>query len=387
MADISKQKDELRKERRKRNAANKLKKTIFYTIILIVFFAIIFLWFISENYDLKSRARCRSASQISGKGFPITLEDANVKQLLPVEDDIAVVTKTAVYIYNQNGARLYTDVNKYINPMIKTAGYNILTYDYGASNFKISNNLGIVYEGSVDSRIYDCDITSNGYYAVAQMPLGALSQVTVYDNSNNNIYDWKTSLGYITDVSFNKKGDLLSAVTINSDDAYLFSSLSIHNIKKDIAPIYIKLDREIVLSTVWTKQNKLQVITDKSIRIYDSNGETLFIVDTPKNMSRYLNSENGGVYISCYNKYTSQSTIYSFDKLLRNIGETTIDEKVEELITDTDRLMIVTDTSVYLSNPKLSELNKRDYGAVSKIEMVGNKYYSVKSNELFHGVL
>ncbi len=379
---------DFKKERLKKNIIYRLKRTTVYTILAIVIIASIFIWFIALNYDFLGKIRCNTASMATGKGFPIMLEDSNVSKLISVKNDVAVVTKTATYMYNKNGARLYTDVNDYVTPIVKTAGYNLLTYDFGAYEFKITNNIGKVYEETRQYKIYDCDITANGYYAIAELPMGSLAQVTVYDNSNKDIYSWKSSLGYVTDVSFNINGDMLSVVDINTDDGYMSSDITLHNIRKNVDPIYINLEKELVLSVCWTTENTLQIITDKNIRIYDKNGESRFVTKAPDNMNTYLNDENGGVYIASYNKYTNPSTtIFAYDKLLKVSGQKTLNEKVKEIVKDDDKLLFLTDTSTFLSNPFLSEMNKRDYGNVTKIILDGNKYFCVKSNEIYYNTI
>ena len=105
--------DKLRKSRRRK----RMFRRIVAGLIFLVFAGVCF---VSSSFvyqlDLGSRLDNLRASLEGGDGFPVSMSDLTILNLLPMDGDVAVATTAGTYLYNGNGALTATCLNDFRTP-------------------------------------------------------------------------------------------------------------------------------------------------------------------------------------------------------------------------------------------------------------------------------
>ncbi|MEG1777796.1 MAG: DUF5711 family protein, partial [Angelakisella sp.] len=271
--------DKMRKKRRIRRA---FKRTTWLMILALLAAGCFLLWSVASYLDFDSRVSNYLSSLRPGGGYPVSLDDMDVIQLIPMGNDVAVVTHSGNYIYNANGARLYTCLNRYSHPVTKSSAGKLLTYDAGGQEIKITTKTDLLYTLPRAGKVFSADICATGAFAIAESSKGSLGLVTAYSAKEEEMYRWETTSGYLYQLSLNEKGTMFAAATVNAAAGRLTSRIHFHHFAATAEIAAAELPDEMILSMVWNSEQRLQVITDKRLHVYDQNGAELFVADTPE---------------------------------------------------------------------------------------------------------
>ncbi|MEG1686488.1 MAG: DUF5711 family protein [Angelakisella sp.] len=379
--------DKLRKRRRLRRA---FKRTTWLMILAVLAAVGFLLWSVGYYLDFGSRARNYLSSIRSGPGYPVSLDDMDVHELIPMGTDIAVVTRSGNYIYNKNGARLYTCLNHYSNPVTRGGGGKLITYDSGGQEVKISTKTALLYTLHREGKVFAADICGTGAFAIAESCKGSLGLVTAYSANNEEMYRWETSQGYLYQLSLNSRGTMFAAATVNSQGGKLSSRLHFHHFSASEQAGSVELPDELVLSMVWVEQEqRLQVITDKRLHVYDSYASELFVADIPEGMTDFENSPDGVIYLASGDSRSPQGvTVTGYDGTLRQLGSWQLHRKLFSMQYYDNRLLLLAEGKLYLSDRTLGQVKERETDEVLTLACgIGNQLYGVTGQGLTCTVL
>lgn len=373
--------DKLRKRRRIKKA---FKRTTWLMILALLVACGFLAWSVGYYLDVGSRAVNYFSSMKPGPGYPVSLDDMHVYELIPMGQDVAVVTRSGNYIYNQNGARLYTCLNSYSNPITRGSGGKLLTYDSVGREVKITTKSELLFTLQREGKVFAADICSSGAFAIAESSRGSLGLVTAYSAAGDEMYRWETSQGYLYGLSLNNRGTMFAAATVNSNGGDLSSKIHFHHFSAAEEAGVAHLADEIVLSMVWTGENRLQVITDRNLHVYNQDGIELFVVPVPEEVSAFENSPEGCVYlVSGDYRSPEGATVTGYDSTLRLLGSWQSNRKVFGLDYFQGRLLILTEGRLYLADRTLSQVKEREQGSdLTAVCGVGNVIYGINADGL-----
>ena len=372
--------DKLRKSRRRK----RMFRRIVAGLIFLVFLGVCF---ISSSFvyqlDLGSRLDNLRASLEGGDGFPVSMSDLTILNLLPMDGDVAVVTTAGTYLYNSNGALTATCLNDFRTPQAKSAGGKLLTYDLGGTGLRVDNKRRELWaEEAEGGTLLAADIGENGAVAVAQTIAGSYAQVTAYNPRFELMYSWRVPDSYITGVSLSRDGTMMSCAGVGMEGQHVVGLLRIHHFDRDEEVARISFPDQVVVSMVWTGEEEIQVVTDKALYLYSKEGEQLAMAELPGQMVTFENVP-GNLYVA-YGDYRDLEgvTILAYSGDLEQVGEASVDRKVLSLTADGHHLLVLTEGQLYLGDPSLRELKARDHQGLYWVCLAGSSLYGITPDGL-----
>lgn len=377
---------EFEKLRKRRRIKRAFKRTT-WMMLLSVLAAVGFLvWSLAYYLDFGSQMQNYLASMRPGGGFPIMLDDMHVEKLIPMGQDVAVVSPSGHYVYNQHGARLHTLLSGYSNPVTIGSGGKLLTYDNGGSRVRISTKTGLLYDLERSAKVLAADICETGAFALAESSKGSLGAVTAYSPKNQEMYHWETSQGYLYSLALDDQGSRFAAASVNAVDGVLSSRLHFHHFSATQEMGTAQLPDQLVLSMEWNEDGRLQVITDRQLHIYDAYGTELFVMDTPADITGFENSPQGVIYIASGDSRSPQgATITGYDSTLRQLGSWQSLRKIYSMQYFDGRLLILTDGQLYLADRHLVQVKARGSTEdMTAVCAVGGSIYAITGEGLIH---
>lgn len=379
---------EFDKLRRSRKRKRFLKRTAAGLALLTLTAACLIAMAVMYQLDLRSALENSVASLKRGGGFPIDLTEMNIQALLPMGGDVAVVTGAGTYIYNSSGASLNSCLNSYSVPQSKTAGGKLLTYDLGGTGLRVDNKAKCLYTTHVEGgNLLAADICRTGAIATAQAAAGAYARVSAYNPRFELMYTWTVQDSYITGVSLSQRGEMMACAGLTMEGQHLVSLLRIHHFDRDEEAARVPLPDQLIVSMVWTEEEEIQVVTDKNLYLFSSEGEQLATAALPGELLTYENIP-GAVYIA-YGDHRDPAgvTILSYSGDLDRTGSTSIDRRLLSLSSDGDHLLILAEGRLYLADPALREVRLRDRDDLYMVCPVGATLYGVSPDGLIYGAL
>ena len=374
--------DKLRRSRKRKRFFRRTAAAIAGAALMLacfMTFAVVY------QLDLRSALENSLASLKGGGGFPVSLTEVSVQALLPMGGDVAVVTGAGTYIYNGNGALLNSCLSSYRTPQTKTAGGKLLTYDLGGNGLRVDNKAKNLYTTTATGTLLAADIAPTGAIATVQSAPGVYAQVSAYNPRFELMYTWMVQDSYITGVSLSNRGGMMACAGLTMEGQHLVSLLRIHHFDQDEEVARVSLSDQLIVSMVWN--DEIQVVTNRNLYLFSSEGEQLAMSPLPGELLTYENVP-GGIYVA-YGDYRDPAgvTVLSYTDDLEQAGSASLDRRLISVTSDGNHVLILTEGQLYLGDPALRELKLRSHSDLYMVCPVGSSIYGVSPDGLIHTLL
>ncbi len=374
--------DKLRRSRKRKRFFRRTAAAIAGAALMLacfMTFAVVY------QLDLRSALENSLASLKGGGGFPVSLTEVSVQALLPMGGDVAVVAGT--YIYNGNGALLNSCLSSYRTPQTKTAGGKLLTYDLGGNGLRVDNKAKNLYTTTATGTLLAADIAPTGAIATVQSAPGVYAQVSAYNPRFELMYTWMVQDSYITGVSLSNRGGMMACAGLTMEGQHLVSLLRIHHFDQDEEVARVSLSDQLIVSMVWNDVDEIQVVTNRNLYLFSSEGEQLAMSPLPGELLTYENV-SGGIYVA-YGDYRDPAgvTVLSYTDDLEQAGSASLDRRLISITSDGNHVLILTEGQLYLGDPALRELKLRSHSDLYMVCPVGSSIYGVSPDGLIHTLL
>ena len=300
---------------------------------------------------------------------------------------VAVVTGAGTYIYNGNGALLNSCLSSYRTPQTKTAGGKLLTYDLGGNGLRVDNKAKNLYTTTATGTLLAADIAPTGAIATVQSAPGVYAQVSAYNPRFELMYTWMVQDSYITGVSLSNRGGMMACAGLTMEGQHLVSLLRIHHFDQDEEVARVSLSDQLIVSMVWNDVDEIQVVTNRNLYLFSSEGEQLAMSPLPGELLTYENV-SGGIYVA-YGDYRDPAgvTVLSYTDDLEQAGSASLDRRLISITSDGNHVLILTEGQLYLGDPALRELKLRSHSDLYMVCPVGSSIYGVSPDGLIHTLL
>ncbi|MEG1953906.1 MAG: DUF5711 family protein [Hydrogenoanaerobacterium sp.] len=215
-----------------------------------------------------------AVSSGKGSGYPLEFAGDQMRGTYAVGKNLAVLTDSNLYFYNETGKEIRSLQHKYSNPVVRINGSRVLVYDMGGKKLRVESLSRTQVQKELDFPIYAGDISSRGDVAVATGAQRRLAEMTVYDHmlSEPAKYKFKSAENYITDIKFSAAGREIAVAAVNVSDGELASSVLIFKLKEEEPICEKKLMGELI-HTVKAARDGFCVVTDSRSLVLSYSGE------------------------------------------------------------------------------------------------------------------
>ena len=371
--------DKLRRSRKRKRFFRRTAAAIAGAALMLacfMTFAVVY------QLDLRSALENSLASLKGGGGFPVSLTEVSVQALLPMGGDVAVVTGAGTYIYNGNGALLNSCLSSYRTPQTKTAGGKLLTYDLGGNGLRVDNKAKNLYTTTPTGTLLAAEIAPTGAIATVQSAPGVYAQVSAYNPRFELMYTWMVQDSYITGVSLSNRGGMMACAGLTMEGQHLVSLLRIHHFDQDEEVARVSLSDQLIVSMVWNDVDEIQVVTNRNLYLFSSEGEQLAMSPLPGELLTYENVP-GGIYVA-YGDYRDPAgvTVLSYTDDLEQAGSASLDRRLISITSDGNHVLILTEGQLYLGDPALRELKRREHQDFYRVCPAGSDLYGITPDGL-----
>ena len=330
---------------------NRKRVLIAVAIVLLLSLAV----FMFVNADMLSFDSVRNFfkygvfNQDPDESFPISVQGENISSgnFDTMGKYLVYASDSRLCTVNNYGKTVYTSSMALSTPVLVTSRDYVLLYNLGGTGFEIDTLDKNVYSSTAENKIIVADIADNGVYAIVTQSDGYLSKLYVYNKDNEQIFAYSYADYYITGVTLNSNGTLVSVSGISALDGEEISSVYVHDITLADPIVFRELEGDFIYDVsfltdscvcaigssaaygVKTRSDDVEITSyeGKTLTAYDFNDDTdTFVVS----LSRSGDGRNCDVYrFNSSGKLTSQ-----FSTDLRIISLSTFKNRIAALSAD-----------------------------------------------------
>lgn len=294
--------EDLRLARKKEKRRRLVKKLIIILIILLLGLAVYItreLWVpkLEGILDRPHDTIVNDGVAQSGN-FPIDLNESSVNIIDRMDNNIIIADDSSIRFYDSGGSLRNTVYHNFGNPMIKTAGRRLLSYDNGGYTFRLYNKSGEVYERTIDDQIIYAALAENGNAAIVTQTEQYVACMTVYDANGTEIYRWCYGQR-IMDISFTNDGAGCYISAFTTENGEIVSQ--IHYVEFDNTDELMRSENldSLVYGVGSNNGGRIWAVGDEKFYLLNQSGEILDSYEYTADMISYsLNEDCAAVLTS-----------------------------------------------------------------------------------------
>lgn len=306
------------------------------------------------------------------KEFPVIIKSEQVADFATFSNNIAVLTKSSVIIYNLNGKKLNTIMHGYINPVIKESRQRILTYDRGGTKLRVDTENTKIGDLTFSNSIITAEIALTGELVVVTTSDRYACEIEVYDNTLRNITYRYLSTEVISSVEFSSDRKNIIGNSITSVNGILSCNLYRLDITTGDDAEIISVADILPLSVSYGNKNTVKILGSDCIVTVnlDTGDQSKYYYKG--NLQHFAKSSNGETVLINKSMYSNYSTV----TVISATGEVSASRDVNSEIIDVycngSKIAILSRSDIYDFNMDLNLLNEFSLKKTMKNIVYGN---------------
>ncbi|MBE6651529.1 MAG: hypothetical protein E7613_09510 [Ruminococcaceae bacterium] len=264
---------------------SRIKKIRYLVVILLLVFVVLAVLFYREDLTVENFRYLMKYVDVkpvtfgSSENTQIDFESDSATVTGSFKEDLVVLTKTSVKIYDLSSEEILSDSHSMTSPALSLGDRFFATYDVGAKYVAVYNSFSKLWSNTFDFPVYDVSLDDNGNFCVVTAEKDHTSALKVYNNNFENIFNWRSVDKYsltadiysadsdkvymaVGTMKNTSAGDLLSEVVILSTDS-----------NKVIASL--DFNSELIMKVNFNSAGNIVCLTDKVLRIIAPDGSIL----------------------------------------------------------------------------------------------------------------
>lgn len=260
--------------------ARRAKVGMFSVIILLVTFCLAGYTFYPdeltvENFRYLLKFISVEQTETADIGSVISFDTDASNRYAIVRGDIAILSKTALTVFDTSGQRLQKVTVKSDCPLLITAGKNMLVCDLGGTKISVYNSFSKVYTEDFGYPILGVTAADNGTYAVLSSAKNYRSAIFVYDSNYRQIFAHYYSSDYATAAVLNGDGNRLLALSHVTDGGEYVGTMALYDTRAEEPIVSYSYPDELPLSCSFAPDGGYALLTDKALRFYSADNQLL----------------------------------------------------------------------------------------------------------------
>ena len=215
-----------------------------------------------------------SASESEVSNYQVLSYDSDSRQTFALyRGGLVSASPSAVSVFTSGGRRTLKSNTEYYSPNIICSEKYVLVYDTAGSAFSIYNSFSKIYSERFDSPITDACFAANGSFAVATKNDDGKSVIYLYGKNLKRRGDISDSK-YVFNMALSDDGNRFCKLSYDAGSGNGLTTLTLYDISSEANASRtgtVELSGEFPIGCAFIDSNKIALLTNLSVRIYDKN--------------------------------------------------------------------------------------------------------------------
>lgn len=341
------------------NKQRKIKNKILtkkYLSIFVLFLSFFLIMFAVWQLSLKDVFFGKNS-----ENFPILFSGDSVLGFEKTKNGFCILTNNQFSFYNKNGIVSKNITNRNSKTKINVCQDNVLIYEKSAKNYSVQTDKKLKFFGNLEQNIIFGKIFKNGSFAFVTSSEKYFCEFVVFNNKNKQIFSWSCAQSLIVDFDVFDDGNGCVIATTGVQEG--FSKATIHSLKFSNDKEKLKKDFEkFVPFSVKKIGSNIILVCDSKVFFINERGRILKSYSYLSDLKNYVITDDG-FFIVCFNALENSKfsdIIMCYDRSGNLVSQTSLEENVILIKAFSSKVVVLTDSSIILTNEKLKFLKKAE---------------------------
>lgn len=185
---------------------------------------------------------------------------------------LAIIDTDTLYIAQTGGLVQQTTQLSYANPVLRTNGNRVLTFDRGGTGVSLSTAISTPVRLTLEDTIQDASLGQSNDFAVVTSATGYRAAVAVYSDSGAQRFFWATPDYYVQYAALSPSGKRMCALAFYQDGVELRSRLLFFDLDRDAVQAQVELGSTVGVALSFLDEDAALVLTDSALLLADRTG-------------------------------------------------------------------------------------------------------------------
>ncbi len=207
-----------------------------------------------------------------GDGYPVEIGGDRVVSMQPFGNQTAVLTDTALQLYNSTAAQTADCAHTYADPLLRVEDDYMLVAELGGTRYTLHTKKESVFDGQVDYPILSAAVSANGQVAIAtESSQSYRSEVVVFDRKGKKVFHWYSADLTVIDVTFHPRQKQIAVLGLSASGGEMRSTVHVFSLGgKGTGAIHTYSATGPMMTALrYFDNERLGVVGDTAVWVYD----------------------------------------------------------------------------------------------------------------------
>lgn len=279
------------------------------------------------DYYTQSQARAQLEQKQAYASSRIYFEPDSSNLFSLYGSNLAVLNKGTYKLYKPSGEQELGLQLGCSRPGMSVSDKYVMLFDRGNKTITVTDHNSTVATLEMSGAVVSVSQSDDGLVAVVHGDDRYRSIVSVYDNQQQLIYEWKTSEFYLSDAVLSPDGRYMSVVALTQDSGDFFSKIVLFSLDSEEPRASYNLPNTVAAAIYYLDNETICVVGDNCAIVLDMDGQELCLYDYGIYMLKTCAAGDGFVVLAMLNR---SSGLGSKLILLNGLSQTPIERKTED---------------------------------------------------------
>lgn len=277
----------------------------FLTLAAVLGIVLVAAWRDGTGFDILKR-------YVSyGRGSEETVyryDAASSNRFAALEDTLVVLSDTSLRLLDKSGEEIWSAAAPMKAPALAVGGGRAVAYDVGGTELYVLSSAGMEMHltAEVDEPFISATLNANGYLAVTAEKRTMKGCVSVYDDQQTLLFEFKSSKRFVTDAYVTDDNASLAAVTLGQESSVFVSNIVLYDLTKKDPVANYDIPDGLVLA-IGQQDKSLVTVSDTALTFASLSGEVESSYGYGGEYLREYDFTGDGFTVLMLNRYQSGS--------------------------------------------------------------------------------
>ena len=207
-----------------------------------------------------------------GDGYPVDIGGDRVVSMQPFGNQMAVLTDTALQLYNSTASQTADRAHTYADPLLRVKDDYMLVAELGGTRYTLHTKKESIFDGKVNYPILGAAVSANGQVAVAtESSQSYRSEVVVFDRKGKKVFHWYSADLTVIDVTFHPRQKQIAVLGLSASNGEMRSTVQVFSLggKETGALHTYSATGPMMTALRYFDNERLGVVGDTAVWVYD----------------------------------------------------------------------------------------------------------------------
>lgn len=296
----------------------------------------------------------------SGDGYPYYFESSTAQNVEKINSDLIVLTDDSTFVLDATAKKLSELQHSYSVPLISSRNGRAVIFDVGGYSYRVQSKTKILYEGTSEHKIITAAIGKDGSVALATRGDSSMSELTVYNKNQKEVFKWECAKEAIVAVDISDNGKRAAVSVLGAENGELYSKVIIFDFRYSEQISEYSYGSQTVSDVEFISSNKVLATGEEVFSIIDKTSKQDEDLSLNK-LSRVYTADNN-MTVAVFSKYGSSSSkiikVYSASGKLLFTAD--VNSNVRSVSCDGSYISVLTDRQLISFNKKGKTVGTHD---------------------------